>query len=85
MLRWDSVTASGSGEQLGVVGQGGTLEPGWDDGITREGATADNDARFLETGEPLGMLRAVTVEQRPDIEGAAPDSLEALGIQMPED
>ena len=79
------MVARGSGDQLGVVGQDGTLEPRWDAGIVRAGATLDNDARFLGSGAELDVLEPITPEQRPDLTRASIDTLEAVGISVPEE
>jgi hypothetical protein len=49
----DDVTADGTGDQLGVVVQSGTVDASWDDGVTRLGATAANDAALLESSRVL--------------------------------
>jgi len=84
-LRWEGVVARGSGDQLGVVGQDGTLEPRWDAGIVRAGATLDNDARFFGSGAERDVLEPITPEQRPDLTRASIDTLEAVGISVPEE
>ena len=43
------VTVGGTGTELGVVAQNGTVAMGWDSGVTRSGATAANDAAFTGT------------------------------------
>lgn len=50
------VSVDGSGEQLGVVAQGGTFAAGWDDGVTRQGATAANDAALAGDLDIVGIV-----------------------------
>ena len=53
----DGVAVDGTGTELGVIGQNGTLAAGWDDGVTRAGATVGNDAAFtgtLPVGDAVG-------------------------------
>jgi hypothetical protein len=53
------VTVDGSGESLGVIGQGpsGLIPSGtWDAGVTRLGATAANDAALDEALDIVGLI-----------------------------
>jgi hypothetical protein len=55
-VRLENVSVDGSGEALGAIAQNGEILPGWDDGVERQGATADNDALFADT---LGVASGV--------------------------
>jgi hypothetical protein len=67
------VSVEASGTSLGAVAQNGTVEPGWDDGITRLGATATNDGSFTDRLEIAGAVGPVCF---PPL-----DSLDTGGIQ----
>jgi hypothetical protein len=67
LLDLQSVEVSGSGEQLGAVAQGGTVEPAWDEQVERQGATTANDTAFEGT---LAIAEAVGPSCLP-----APDAL----------
>lgn len=49
------LTVDGTGDQYGVIAQDGTPADGWDEGVTRLGATVLNDASFLEDATTLGL------------------------------
>ncbi len=50
------VSVDGSDDALGVIGQGGVMPAGWDDGVTRQGATAANDAAFGDMLDIVGIV-----------------------------
>ncbi len=56
LVTFDRVTVDGTGEQLGVVAQSGTIVDDWDGNVTRQGTTIENDSSFegsLDRVEPL--------------------------------
>lgn len=71
----DRVSVDGADDALGAVLQGGTLEPGWDDGLTRQGATAANDAAL---GDELGVVGIVGPSDMPAATEVADQGLAAL-------
>ncbi|MDQ3034240.1 MAG: hypothetical protein M3Y87_17660 [Myxococcota bacterium] len=50
------IVAEGSGEQLGVLAQNGTVTSGWDDGVSRVGAPMTNDPLFTGALDVAGIL-----------------------------
>jgi len=52
----DGVQVDGTGTQLGAIAQNGMLDPAWDTGVTRLGATAVNDPAFTGTLDPAGVV-----------------------------
>lgn len=69
------VSVDGSDEALGAIVQGGTLDAGWDDGVTRQGATAVNDAAFADE---LGVVGIVGPSDIPAATAVADQGLAAL-------
>lgn len=68
-----------SGLELGVVAQNGTLAPGWDDGATRQGTAAANDASFLAAGVPLDTVGVVGPIRMDPPQALLDQGLAALG------
>ena len=66
------VSVDGVDDALGAIAQGGTLSAGWDDGVTRQGATAANDAAFSD------VLDVVSIVDPSDLPPAA--DLAAQGL-----
>lgn len=69
------VSVDGTGEQLGAVVQGGTAPAGWDDGVTRQGATSANDAALADE---LGVVGIVGPSDLPPSSDVADQGLAAL-------
>jgi hypothetical protein len=69
------VSVDGADDALGAVAQGGTPEPGWDDGVTRQGATAVNDAALADE---LGIVGIVGPSDIPAATAVADQGLAAL-------
>jgi len=53
-LALEDVVVDGTGDSLGVVAQGRTAVDGWDDGVTRSGATEENDQAITEPLPTIG-------------------------------
>jgi hypothetical protein len=81
-ITFEQVTVDGSGEQLGVIGQDGELRPGWDEGVTRMGATLTNDVEFTGT---LDVVMAVSPTDYPTADEVATGGLEVFGAVSPTD
>ncbi|MBI2897995.1 MAG: hypothetical protein HYY06_30865 [Deltaproteobacteria bacterium] len=65
------VTVEGTGEQLGAIAQQGNVPDGWDSGVTRQGATAENDPARTEM---MGVKQIIDPEQLPQL-GAIEEDL----------
>lgn len=80
-----AVQATGTGTQLGVVAQSGTLEMGWDDGVTRSADLSTNDTAFISAGIPLDIVDVVTPTDFPDTSGLSSSGLMVIGVVTPTD
>lgn len=80
-----SVNASGTGAQLGVIAQSGTIGMGWDSGVTRSADLSTNDAAFQASGVPLDVVGIVTPTDLPATTGLSSGGLSAVGIVTPTD
>lgn len=78
-VRLEGVDVDASGDALGAIAQNGEVLPGWDDGVTRQGATAGNDALFADV---LGVASGVGPSCIPS---PGPLSDEGLRVLLMED
>ncbi len=69
------ITVDGTGTELGVIAQNGTLGTGWDGGVDRQGDTLSNDADFFVTGTPIDTIEAIGPNTLP-----VPDLLLSQGL-----
>lgn len=69
-LTLEGVSATGEGEQLGVLAQGFDEEVGWDDGVTRSPDLAANDEAHVGS---LDVLQPVADSDIPDRDAALVD------------
>lgn len=71
----EGVVVEAEGEALGAIAQNGDVVAGWDDGVTRQGATAVNDPLFADT---LGVASGVGPSCIPEPGELAIDGLAGL-------
>jgi len=69
------VSVDGTGSAFGAVAQNGTLEAGWDSGVTRAGDTALNDAAFAGALDVAGAVGPPCLPPLADVETAGLDAL----------
>ena len=80
-----SVSADGTGAQLGVIAQNGTLAAGWDAMVDRLGETAANDSAFLAAGTVLDVAGVVAPTDMPVADDVSTGGLAAVGVVAPTD
>lgn len=81
-LELREVVVEGTGSQLGAVAQGNgdEIPPDWDRGVTRLGATEENDANHVEE---LPVTKALAVDEIPDVSLIEREGLEAILGEWP--
>lgn len=71
----EGVTATGTGDQFGVLVQHGTAVAGWDSGVTRDPVTTANDAA---PHAPLGYMPLVSARELPVASDVAGSGLNGI-------